>query len=755
MELSELKKQNQWLNWVYKQIENRTTKIPISYKGQKTGSNKVYQDTWTSFEQAKQNTDADGVGIVLNNGICGIDIDNRDINDPTTQDILNLMDTYTEYSPSGKGFHILFTVDTEQISQKITEKYYQKNPRNHIECYISGLTNRYFTFTENIVIDKPINERTQQLFTFLDRYMLRDNIAVKNTEDEELKNACADVLDIIIKSEQSDKFIKLYYEGDISQYNGDDSSADLALCDILAFYCGEDFEMIDKLFCDSKLYRAKWDRTDYKYKTIMKAIQQCNDNFYRNGINFRILEKLKQIAPEKKNSINDIGISDIYANIYKSRLRYNVTAKQWYYFNGKVWVEDTGSMIALQKMKELAKALLVYVSIISNDDTTKEFIKGVARLGTYKVRDNIVKDSMTKACVKQNDFDRNEDLLNCQNGTINLKTFEFQEHRPNDLLSKISNVTYDPNADCPLFKKFMNQIMENNKSKIDFLQKALGYSLTTNVSEETCFILYGKTTRNGKGTLMDTIAYMLGDYSTTAMPETLSLKKYKDSTRASGDIARLNECRFLNISEPSQQMIIDSALLKTLLGRDKITARHLNQREFEFYPKFKLFINCNYLPIINDNTVFNSGRINVITFDRHFKPYEQDKKLKDKLKQENEISGIFNWCLEGLRKYKKEGLKATNEIKEAVLDYEKSNDKFFTFFEQELIKSKDNVTLADLYERYKEWCLINNMAPQNKSDIKAKLKHQNLFKERATVKGKSRQNVIIGYELKKKDDSNS
>ena len=87
------------------------------------------------------------------------------------------------------------------------------------------------------------------------------------------------------------------------------------------------------------------------------------------------------------------------------------------------------------------------------------------------------------------------------------------------------------------------------------------------------------------GTLMETIAYMFGDYATSSTPDTLALKK-KDSSRPSGDIARLNECRFLNMSEPSRQLILDSALLKTLLGRDKITARHLNQSEFEFYPKF-------------------------------------------------------------------------------------------------------------------------------------------------------------------------
>ena len=248
---------------------------------------------------------------------------------------------------------------------------------------------------------------------------------------------------------------------------------------------------------------------------------------------------------------------------------------------------------------------------------------------------------------------------------------------------------------------------------------------------------------------MDTILYMFGDYATTAMPETLAMKKYKDSTKASGDIARLNECRLLNISEPSQKMVLDSALLKTLLGRDKITARHLNKSEFEFYPKFKLFMNCNHLPIIDDDTVFASGRINVITFDKHFKEHEQDKELKDKLKAENEISGIFNWCLEGLEKYDKEKcLKTPKEIEIATAEYEIKNDKIAIFVKKELVKSDTNVTFADVFKRYCKWCEDNNIASFGKKELKAKLKRMGIFKDRATVNGKNKTKCNYGLQTK-------
>lgn len=759
--MEELKKQQIWLCWNY---DEEKGKVPKSYKNTATGTNEEYHKTWCTYEEtklAKEKYDFDGIGFVIPEGYFGIDIDKRDFEDEITKDILTLFyNTYAEKSPSGRGLHIIGKVDLTKIPKnvdgtKLNEKYYQKNPHNKIECYFGGLTNRFFTFTENVIVDKSINDCTEQSLTFLDKYMKKETKETTVIADSDILDmACADIIEIIKTSEQAKKFTKLYFDGDISDYSDDDSSADLALCDILAFYCGEDIELIDKLFCGSKLYREKWSRLDYKYNTIKKAIALCKGKFYKNGINFRMLQKLKKLTPEKRYSHNDIGISKLFADIYKLQLRYNTTAKQWYFYNGKVWQEDTGAMKARQKMEELANTLLAYVPYIKTEDEDKKskYLKYIKTLATYTTRKKLLEDSQSKMFINQTDFDKNKDLFNCQNGTLNLKTFEFKEHNPDDLLSKISNVVYNKYAKCPQFKKFMNDVMLHNKNKIDFLQKILGYTLTAETLLEKCFILYGKTTRNGKGTLMDTILYMLGDYGMTAVPETLALKKWKDSSKASSDIARLNGCRFVNISEPSQQMVLDSALLKTLTGRDKITARFLNQNEFEFYPMFKLFINTNHLPIIDDDTVFKSNRINVITFDRHFKEEEQDKTLKDKLKAENEISGIFNWCLEGLKNFREEGLTTPKEIKDATAEYEKKNDKIHKFFKQELVKnSKKNISCNDIYNKYYEWCDQNKLPSLSKGEFMQYLKDKKLWQKQGTVNGKTIQNIVKGYDFKDKE----
>lgn len=503
MNLEELKSLKQWFCWKYiKNKDGKQTKKPISYKNTASGTDEKFSKTWCTYDEAKsavKKYSFDGIGLVFFNGIGGIDIDDRDLEDPISKDILSLFgNTYAEKSPSGKGFHILFSVDPSKIPKNLIKKYYQKNVKLKIECYIGGFTHRFFTFTEDVIVDKPINDCTEELLIFLDKYMLKETKTTVISDSAIMESTCNEIIEIIKKSEQAEKFNKLYFDGDISDYSEDDSSADMALCCILAFYCGEDFELIDKLFCSSKLYREKWNRTDYKYNTIMKAIELCSGKFYKNGINFRLLDKLKKLAPEKRYSQNDIGMSELFADIYKTKIRYNVTAKQWYYYNGKVWREDTGGMITLQKMKELSKTLIVYSPSIADESIQKVYLKFVTKLGDFNYREKIVKDSRDKMFISQTDFDQNTDLYNCQNGTLNLNTFKFTSHNPDDLLSKISNVVYDPKTDCPKFKKFINQIMLYNKGKIIFLQTAFGYTIIADASLETCFILYGKTTRNGK-----------------------------------------------------------------------------------------------------------------------------------------------------------------------------------------------------------------------------------------------------------------
>jgi putative DNA primase/helicase len=340
-------------------------------------------------------------------------------------------------------------------------------------------------------------------------------------------------------------------------------------------------------------------------------------------------------------------------------------------------------------------------------------------------------------------------LLNVQNGVLDLSEgkFEFMEHSADLLLSKICNVEYNPAAECPSWNKFINEIMQGDTEKIKYLQKIAGISLTGDTKEETMFILYGATTRNGKSTFVETLGYLLGDYALTMRPESLAVKQNNDSRQANGDIARLKGVRFVNASEPPKRMIFDVALIKTLLGRDSITARHLHEREFEFVPVFKLVINTNYLPQILDDTVFSSGRINVVSFDRHFEPHEQDKTLKNKLRSKSELSGILNWCIDGLKLYYKEGLLPPKAVTDSTVEYRQQSDKIGNFINEVLIKSEKNCKAKEVYESYVKWCDCNGYGCENKGNFFAELKNKRIFSERGTIENKTVKNIVKGYEI--------
>ena len=452
-----------------------------------------------------------------------------------------------------------------------------------------------------------------------------------------------------------------------------------------------------------------------------------------------------------KYPINDMGFSMMFSNIYFDTCRYNITTKSWFVYNGKIWEEDICCVKAQYKMEQFYDMLPKFSIKIEDDIKKKNFLEFASKLGGFNKRETILKDAQNVNYISNNDLDKNTDLLNCQNGTLNLKTGEFKKHYGDDLLSKITIIYYEPGIISTDWIEFIDCIMKKDEEKTEYLQKILGYSLTTDASLETCFILYGETTRNGKSTLVETISRMLGNengYALNMSAQTLAQKQNTDSRTASSDIVRLRGCRFLNVNEPHKKMILDSALLKTLIGRDSVTARQLFQREEQFIPCFKLFINTNHLPIITDDSLFSSKRINVITFDRHFKEEEQNKDLKNTLATQKNISGIFNWLLEGLRKFKIEGANPPDDVKISTREYREKSDKIGTFLNDCMEKTGKNSKISEVYVEFSKWCNDNGYGCDNKSNFIYDLKSKGFYKKRGSVDGITCDNIIPFYQLK-------
>ena len=196
-------------------------------------------------------------------------------------------------------------------------------------------------------------------------------------------------------------------------------------------------------------------------------------------------------------------------------------------------------------------------------------------------------------------------------------------------------------------------------------------------------------------------------------------------------------------------MQLDVALLKTLTGRDTITARQLYQSEREFVPRFKLLINTNYLPLVTDDTVFSSGRIKVIPFTRHFSPAEQDIGLKDRLRKPENHSALLSWAFEGLQRMQQGGkLEVPDAVRASTEEYRRSSDKLGQFAADCFIENPSAcISAKDAYRAYGQWCDANGYGVENKGNFLADLRSRKLLRETATVNGKTVRRVIVGYSL--------
>lgn len=462
-------------------------------------------------------------------------------------------------------------------------------------------------------------------------------------------------------------------------------------------------------------------------------------------------EKLAAMHPEsnRRYAWSDIGASRLFADYYKDIVRYVPERKSWYCYGGGVWSADVGNLRTMEYCKELADAMIVYALSIEDEQRRQEFLKYCGKWQTRRVRETILRDAQGIYPISMREFDCDPYVFNCKNGTLHLDTMAFTEHRAEDRLTKISDVDYDPKACCDRFLTFVDEITSGDVDKARFLQKALGYGISGDTRHECLFILYGAKTRNGKGTLCESVLNVLGSYGCTARPETISIKPNVSSQTPSEDIARLAGVRFTNISEPGRGLVLNAAQVKSMTGNDTLNARFLHENSFDFKPQFKLYINTNYLPVINDMTLFSSGRVVIIPFDRHFEEAEQDRTLKAEFSRPENQSAILNWLVEGYRLTMQEGLAQPAAVKAATAEYKRDSDKVTQFVEEKLEAAPLAETKTSLvYDCYRAWCSENGCYAESNRNFNQALRSFAEVVRKHPREGGGQTTLLRGYRIK-------
>lgn len=423
---------------------------------------------------------------------------------------------------------------------------------------------------------------------------------------------------------------------------------------------------------------------------------------------------IKQNHPEKADDTtsgfewSEMGMANLFAMLYVEEARYCIEHKCWYTYSEGAWRRDEGAILVSEKIKDFVRLMILYCGEITDDDLRKNYMTFVNKMGDRRMRDRILKDATGELHISASEFDANPYLINCLNGTYDLSDYSFRPARWDDFLTMQTAFRHTVSRDvrCERWEKFIDEVTEGDKEKADFLQRALGYSMLGLSNEECMFILHGKTTRNGKSTMLNTIETMLGDYARVA-PVGIICKsdRLRDAEAASPTLAGLKGKRFVTMSESNEYGKLDEEQIKKFTGGEEITARSLYQAATTYLPQFTLWLSCNDLPMVTDKSIFASERIKVVEFNRHFKPEEQDINLKADLTTQEAMSGIFMWLIRGYIRYKERGLTMPPHMKKVVKQYEKDNDLVLQFLEARCVKGgeSDAIKAKDLYGNFKLW----------------------------------------------------
>jgi putative DNA primase/helicase len=326
---------------------------------------------------------------------------------------------------------------------------------------------------------------------------------------------------------------------------------------------------------------------------------------------------------------NDSGNAQRLIDAHGEDIRYCHPWGKWLAWDGRRWDEDAQHIVTRHAEDVVSRMLHDALAIPKFEDPglEKERLAAIGFAITSgnasRVRAMLeIAQSGYLIPVEPGRFDQNRFLLNCENGTLDLRTGELQAFERGDYITKMIGVPYETKAKCPSWERFLSQIMDGKMHLVDYLQRVVGYCLTGDTSEQCMFILHGEGA-NGKSTLLGVLQGILGHYAKAAESQVFIEKK--NDSAAFYALASLWGARLVTSIETGEGRRLDEPLVKQATGGDAITCRRMREDFWQYQPEFKLFLATNHRPLIKgtDNAIWR--RIRLIPFDVTIPAQEQDK----------------------------------------------------------------------------------------------------------------------------------
>ncbi len=466
-------------------------------------------------------------------------------------------------------------------------------------------------------------------------------------------------------------------------------------------------------------YREKRSAGD---KYLAHSIARAKEHIKRNV----------QSAPKELEHLTDLGNARRLVALHGHDLRYCFQLG-WLCWDGTRWVKDHVGEVerrakqVIRFMYEEAarceeETLRKAIAIHAKKSESEQRIKAMVSLAKS--------EPGIPATIDQ--LDRDRWAFNVLNGTLDLRSGRLREHRREDLITMLAPVEYDPEATCPTFDSFLGRIFSQNQHLISFVQRAIGYALTGDVSEQVLFFFHGPGS-NGKSTLINAVLSTHGNYyAAIAAPGLLMMKRNENHPT---ELADLWGKRFIASVEVDQGKRFAEVLLKQVTGGDPLKGRFMRKDFFQFWPTHKIFIAGNHKPIIRGTDGAIWRRIHLVPFTVTIPDDEQDKKLPEKL--ESEKRGILAWAVTGCIAWQRDGLGTPEDVKLATAQYRAGMDTIGRFLEECCeINPEAESTVKELYQAYTQWCQESGEKPTTKNEFSQLMEERGFEPGRTGKKGR-------------------
>lgn len=432
----------------------------------------------------------------------------------------------------------------------------------------------------------------------------------------------------------------------------------------------------------------------------------------------------KRLLDEERYPLNEIGNSKRLVHLHGALMRY-APELDWMIYDGMRWRRDDKGTYAQRFAASTVKVYREAVLKAVADEQLRlkdPIVTHAERSNNAAAITNMVKvaRSHPDILVQQKDFDSDPWLLNTPNLVVDLQTGATTEPDASHLFTRVTNTNYDPDAECPRWMQFLDEITLGNVELQHFLQLAMGYTLTGSVREECFFFLYGGGA-NGKSKFLGAIQDVLGDYAQTVPFDLFLARRFDDRAKT---LAELPGSRMVLGIEAEEGRKWDTQTITTLTGGDRISARHLYSSPFQFEPTCKIWLAANHKPTINDPTDAFYRRFIPIPFQAQFRGEAQDKDLAAKL--EAEANGILAWLVRGAMEWNDHGWTIPPIVEEARKDYRGDNDIFAQFVSERCEEGQGQEyrqRASDLLRAYNDFCEDNGERKATARSLSARLEN--------------------------------